>query len=138
MNLRPKIPVCTDCSHLFAYAGRTPGKLGGTVLHYGESYCTKRKTPRLLRRWRSLLRTPDWCPKWVKPNQASQSQKTDQVLHSSKLEDCIYRGLSTRVLDRVKMIDIYSEDIIMRVRFTRPHTEMVCAELAEDYTGTNA
>lgn len=26
----------------------------------------------------------------------------------------------------------------MRVRFTRPHTEMVCAELAEDYTGTNA
>ena len=68
MNLRPKVPACTDCSHLFSYEGQNPGKLGGTVLHYGESYCTKRKTPRLLRRWRSLLRTPDWCPKRVKPS----------------------------------------------------------------------
>lgn len=68
MNLRPKVPACTDCSHLFSYEGQNPGKLGGTVLHYGESYCTKRKTPRLLRRWRSLLRTPDWCLKRVKPS----------------------------------------------------------------------
>ena len=68
MKIRPKIPECTDCDHVFEYGGRNPGQLGGVVVQFGESYCTKKKKPRLLKRWRQLLRTPDWCPKRIRPS----------------------------------------------------------------------
>ena len=38
-----------------------PGQLGGVVVQFGESYCTKKKKPRLLKRWHNMLRVPDWC-----------------------------------------------------------------------------
>ena len=47
---------------------------------------------------KKYFRTPQsvLSSRWgnIQPNQASQSQKTDRVLHSSKLEDCIYHDLS--------------------------------------------
>ena len=46
MNIRPKVPVCTDCDHVFEYRGRNPGQLGGVVVQFGEAYCTKKKKPR--------------------------------------------------------------------------------------------
>lgn len=50
MKIRPKIPVCTDCDHVFEYRGQNPGQLGGVVVQFGEAYCTKKKKPRLLKR----------------------------------------------------------------------------------------
>ena len=47
MKIRPKVPVCTDCDHVFEYRGRNPGQLGGVVVQFGEAYCTKKKKPRL-------------------------------------------------------------------------------------------
>ena len=32
MKIRPKVPVCTDCDHVFEYKGRNPGQLGGVVV----------------------------------------------------------------------------------------------------------
>ena len=46
MKIRPKVPVCTDCDHVFEYRGRNPGQLGGVVVQFGEAYCTKKKKPR--------------------------------------------------------------------------------------------
>lgn len=43
MKIRPKVPVCTDCDHVFEYKGQNPGQLGGVVVQFGESYCTKKK-----------------------------------------------------------------------------------------------
>ena len=43
MKIRPKVPVCTDCDHVFEYRGRNPGQLGGVVVQFGEAYCTKKK-----------------------------------------------------------------------------------------------
>ena len=54
MKIRPKVPVCTDCDHVFEYRGRNPGQLGGVVVQFGESYCTKKKKPRLLKRWHNM------------------------------------------------------------------------------------
>lgn len=68
MNIRPKVPECTDCSHIFRYEGQNPGQLGGVAVQYGESYCTKKKKPRLLEQWRHFLRTPEWCPKRIQPS----------------------------------------------------------------------
>ena len=51
MKIRPKVPVCTDCDHVFEYKGQNPGQLGGVVVQFGEAYCTKKKKPRLLKRW---------------------------------------------------------------------------------------
>ena len=42
MKIRPKVPVCTDCDHVFEYRGRNPGQLGGVVVQFGEAYCTKK------------------------------------------------------------------------------------------------
>ena len=61
MKIRPKVPVCTDCDHVFEYKGQNPGQLGGVVVQFGEAYCTKKKKPRLLKHWHNLLRVPDWC-----------------------------------------------------------------------------
>ena len=61
MKIRPKVPVCTDCDHVFEYRGRNPGQLGGVVVQFGEAYCTKKKKPRLLKRWHNMLRVPEWC-----------------------------------------------------------------------------
>ena len=47
MKIRPKVPVCTDCDHVFEYRGQNPGQLGGVVVRFGEAYCTKKKKPRL-------------------------------------------------------------------------------------------
>lgn len=44
MKIRPKVPVCTDCDHVFEYKGQNPGQLGGVVVQFGESYCTKIKS----------------------------------------------------------------------------------------------
>lgn len=63
MKIQPKVPVCTDCDHVFEYRGRNPGQLGGVVVQFGEAYCTKKKKPRLLKRWHKMLRVPDWCKK---------------------------------------------------------------------------
>ena len=68
MNIRPKVPVCTDCDHVFEYRGRNPGQLGGVVVQFGEAYCTKKKKPRLLKRWHNMLRVPDWCKKRIRPS----------------------------------------------------------------------
>ena len=68
MNIRPKVPVCTDCDHVFEYRGRNPGQLGGVVVQFGEAYCTKKKKPRLLKRWHKMLRVPDWCKKRIRPS----------------------------------------------------------------------
>lgn len=68
MKIRPKVPVCTDCDHVFEYKGQNPGQLGGVVVQFGESYCTKKKKPRLLKRWHNLLRVPDWCKKRIRPS----------------------------------------------------------------------
>ena len=68
MKIRPKVPVCTDCDHVFEYRGRTPGQLGGVVVQFGEAYCTKKKKPRLLKRWHNMLRVPDWCKKRIRPS----------------------------------------------------------------------
>ncbi len=38
MKIRPKVPVCTDCDHVFEYRGRNPGQLGGVVVQFGEAY----------------------------------------------------------------------------------------------------
>ena len=46
MKIRPKVPVCTDCDHVFEYKGQNPGQLGGVVVQFGEAYCTKKKKPR--------------------------------------------------------------------------------------------
>lgn len=43
MKIRPKVPVCTDCDHVFEYKGQNPGQLGGVVVQFGEAYCTKKK-----------------------------------------------------------------------------------------------
>ena len=32
MKIRPKVPVCTDCDHIFEYKGQNPGQLGGVVV----------------------------------------------------------------------------------------------------------
>ena len=56
MKIRPKVPVCTDCDHVFEYRGRNPGQLGGVVVQFGEAYCTKKKKPRLLKCWHNMLR----------------------------------------------------------------------------------
>ena len=61
MKIRPKVPVCTDCDHVFEYKGQNPGQLGGVVVQFGEAYCTKKKKPHLLKRWHKMLRVPDWC-----------------------------------------------------------------------------
>ena len=68
MKIRPKVPVCTDCDHVFEYRGRNPGQLGGVVVQFGEAYCTKKKKPRLLKRWHNMLRVPDWCKKRIRPS----------------------------------------------------------------------
>ena len=68
MKIRPKVPVCTDCDHVFEYRGRNPGQLGGVVVQFGEAYCTKKKKPRLLKRWHKMLRVPDWCKKRIRPS----------------------------------------------------------------------
>lgn len=34
MKIRPKVPVCTDCDHVFEYKGQNPGQLGGVVEFY--------------------------------------------------------------------------------------------------------
>ena len=68
MKIRPKVPVCTDCNHVFEYRGRNPGQLGGVVVQFGEAYCTKKKKPRLLKRWHNMLRVPDWCKKRIRPS----------------------------------------------------------------------
>ena len=68
MKIRPKVPVCTDCDHVFEYKGLNPGQLGGVVVQFGESYCTKKKKPRLLKRWHNMLRVPDWCKKRIRPS----------------------------------------------------------------------
>ena len=33
-----------------------------------EGYCTKKKKPRLLKRWHKMLRVPDWCKKRIRPS----------------------------------------------------------------------
>ena len=68
MKIRPKVPVCTDCDHVFEYKGQNPGQLGGVVVQFGEAYCTKKKKPRLLKRWHKMLRVPDWCKKRIRPS----------------------------------------------------------------------
>ena len=68
MKIRPKVPVCTDCDHVFEYRGRNPGQLGGVVVQFGEAYCTKKKKPRLLKRWHNMLRVPEWCKKRIQPS----------------------------------------------------------------------
>lgn len=68
MKIRPKVPVCTDCDHIFEYKGQNPGQLGGVVVQFGEAYCTKKKKPRLLKRWHKMLRVPDWCKKRIRPS----------------------------------------------------------------------
>ena len=35
MKIRPKVPVCTDCDHIFEYKGQNPGQLGGVVVQFG-------------------------------------------------------------------------------------------------------
>ena len=77
MKIRPKVPVCTDCDHVFEYRGRNPGQLGGVVVQFGEAYCTKKKKPRLLKRWHNMLRVPDWC--FI----PSRSQKKGRLVSSS-------------------------------------------------------
>ena len=38
MKIRPKVPVCTDCDHVFEYKGQNPGQLGGVVVQFGDAY----------------------------------------------------------------------------------------------------
>ena len=47
MKIRPKVPVCTDCDHVFEYKGQNPGQLGGVMVQFGEAYCTKKNKKRI-------------------------------------------------------------------------------------------
>ena len=38
------------------------------MVQFGEAYCTKKKKPRLLKRWHKMLRVPDWCKKRIRPS----------------------------------------------------------------------
>lgn len=37
-------------------------------LSHDGIYCTKKKKPRLLKRWHKMLRVPDWCKKRIRPS----------------------------------------------------------------------
>ena len=115
MKIRPKVPVCTDCDHVFEYKGQNPGQLGGVVVQFGEAYCTKKKKPRLLKRWHNMLR-PGGDRRFPDPVQSEkqtarckqhgcrQSRRDDLLFHilisdsiSKFLNSMIFRISASRI-----------------------------------------
>ena len=134
MKIRPKVPVCTDCDHVFEYKGQNPGQLGGVVVQFGEAYCTKKKKLRLLKRWRQLLRTPDWCPKRIRPSlvRIYDFVSTDSWLMHENLCKSLGREIgptaSRYTLSEVRQLDLDAYALQKQVR-TTPVEELLNVHL---------
>ena len=124
MKIRPKVPVCTDCDHVFEYRGRNPGQLGGVVVQFGEAYCTKKKKPRLLKRWHNMLRVPDWCKKRIRPSlvRIYDFASTESWLMHENLCKSLGREIgpmaSRYTLSEVRQLDLDAYALQKQVRTT--------------------
>ena len=134
MKIRPKVPVCTDCDHVFEYRGRNPGQLGGVVVQFGEAYCTKKKKPRLLKRWHKMLRVPDWCKKRIRPSlvRIYDFASTESWLMHENLCKSLGREIgptaSRYMLSEVRQLDLDAYAFQKQVR-TTPVEELLNVHL---------
>ncbi len=134
MKIRPKVPVCTDCDHVFEYRGRNPGQLGGVVVQFGEAYCTKKKKPRLLKRWHKMLRVPDWCKKRIHPSlvRIYDFASTESWLMHENLCKSLGREISPTAsrytLSEVRQLDLDAYAFQKQVR-TTPVEELLNVHL---------
>ncbi len=65
----PREYTCWNCPERYCHAIPVTQKLKGSMMHFGESYCTQLKRARRLKERDLSRRAPEWCPKRKTPNE---------------------------------------------------------------------
>ena len=99
-----------------------------------EGYCTKKKKPRLLKRWHKMLRVPDWCKKRIRPSlvRIYDFASTESWLMHENLCKSLGREIgptaSRYTLSKVRQLDLDAYAFQKQVR-TTPVEELLNVHL---------